>query len=129
MRRLALLPLFAIALACGGGGIFGDEENYPRTENLSIEFRNTGVDSAEMWLEPDAQAGSDVAGGATRTISRSANWNAADHTITFKFHAFKAGLIRPANVDLTINGHEAHAENFNGFIATWNGTTLSVTTK
>ena len=129
MRRLALLPLFAIALACGGGGLLGDSENYPRTENLSVEFRNTSATPAEMWLEPDAQAGSDVAGGATRTMTRATTWTKSDDTIIFRFHAFKPGLLRSANAELSINGHEAHAENFDGFIATWNGTTLSVTTK
>jgi hypothetical protein len=62
-------------------------------------------------------------------MTRTSTWNASDHTIVFRFHAFKPGLLRSADAQISINGHEAHAENFDGFIATWNGTTLSVTTK
>lgn len=130
MRRVAVLPLLAVALACGGGGgLFGNDESYPRTENLSVELRNTSLSNAEMWLEPDPQAGSDVPATTTETITRAATWTDAGHTITFRFHAFKPGLVRSANAEISINGHEAHAENFSGFIATWDGTTLNVRTK
>lgn len=131
MRKLLMLPVLAVAVACGGGSdLFSSGEGYPTTKSLALEFRNNSTGAADIWLEPEVKGvGTNVAAGATRTATRSETWSESSDVHTFKFHAFKPGLLSDAAAQLTIDGHEAHAENFSGFIATWDGTTLRVSTK
>ena len=130
MRRFLLLPVFAFAVACGGGSVFGDDESYPNTKTLTIELKNTSTGPADVWCEPEVKGtGTNVAAGTTRTTTRDVTWADSTEAQTFKFHAFKVGLIRDAEAQLTINGHESHAQNFSGFVATWDGTTLRVATR
>jgi len=121
MRKFWWLPFGLVIAACGGSGI---NLSYPHTKTLAVEFRNTSGASIDMGMVGDLQP---VAAGANRTENHTRTWVAETHTETFLMQANAPGGL--AAVSIQINGRESYAENLNGILVTWDGTTLRAATR
>lgn len=107
---------------------------YPLTKNLSVEFRNDSGASgstATMWIEPEENADSApiLSPGESRTAIVPRTWQDAAASQTFNFYAkVGASIVGPAT--LTVNGAQATAVNFSGFVVKFTPTgSLTAETK
>lgn len=97
---------------------------YPNTKGLAVEFRNSGSATIEMGMVGGLQS---QAPGTVRTEQATRTWATENHTETFLMQANAPGGL--AAVSIQINGLESHAENLNGILVTWDGTTLRAVTR
>lgn len=115
-----------IIVACGGSGL---NLFFPNPRELAIEFQNNSTDELDMWMLPETPgAETRLAANGRRTIRQTRVWTREDQEETFIFQCTPPGLAL-ATVEIKINGRESHAENFGGFLVTWDGTRLRAVTR
>lgn len=121
MRKFIWIPVMLVVLACGGSGV---NFTYPNTKTLAIEIRNDSNAPIELGMLGDRET---MAAGATRTESHTRTWIGENQVHTFVAEVNNGAGIGTARIDIT--GKESHGQNFNGFLVTWDGTTIRMVTR